>query len=126
MKTYFDSKTILIIILGMLLVFFIFFKKPPMVETHEMEIKKLQKENKLLKNNNDSLKVANFKLDGEIGIIRAKLTVNEKVLNDTQKQLDKLNKRRNETSIKVNGLSANGVASSLSDYLERTKGSNSN
>jgi peptidoglycan hydrolase CwlO-like protein len=124
MKKNLDIKNVAIIILTILLVFFILFKKSPQGETNEDEIKRLQKENKELVNSNDSLKQANVRLDIKLDSIHKQVEKNKKLLEETQSQLDKLNKRRNETANNVYRLSASGVANSLTDYLERTKGTN--
>ena len=124
MKKHLDAKTITILILTLILVFFILFKGTPESNDYEDEIEKLQKENKELLKNNDSLKQNNIELDLKIDSINKVVVKNERLIEKTQSELDKLNKKRNETTNNVYRLSASGVANSLTDYLERTKGSN--
>ena len=86
---------------------------------YENEIKALHEQNDKLTFKNDSLKKANEKLDVYIKEINTQLVINQKLLNNTQSQLDNLNKRRNEIPNNVKRLSANGVASEFSKYLDK-------
>ena len=85
----------------------------------------LRANNEILTKRNDSLKIVNTKLDAAIADINTQLVANEIKLAKTQSDLDKLKKQKNETTIRVNGLSANGVSNAFSDYLkDRTKSTN--
>lgn len=122
MKKLLDTKTIFIIILGALLVIMILARRSNNPTDYENEIKALHEQNDKLTLKNDSLKTANEKLDVYIKQINTQLVINQKLLNNTQSQLDNLNKRRNEIPNNVKRLSANGVASEFSKYLDkRTK-----
>jgi len=124
MKKLLDAKSIFIIILGALLVIMILSRRANNPANYENEIKALHEQNDKLSHNNDSLKVANQNLDKYIKDINTQLVANQKLLTNTQSQLDKLNRRRNEIPNSVKRLSANGVASEFSNYLDkRTKSS---
>ena len=122
MKKLLDAKTIFIIILGTLLVIMILARRTNDPTNYENEIKDLHEQNDKLSHSNDSLKVANQNLDKYIKEINTQLAANQVLLVNTQSQLDNLNRRRNEISNSVKRLSANGVASEFSKYLDkRTK-----
>ncbi len=124
MKKLLDTKTIFILILAALLVIMILARRSNNPADYEKELKALHEQNDNLLHKNDSLKSKNEKLDVYIKEINTKLVVNQKLLNNTQSQLDNLNRRRNEIPNSVKRLSANGVASEFSKYLDkRTKSS---
>ena len=124
MKKLLDAKTIFIIILGALLVIMILARRTNDPTNYENEIKALHEQNDKLSHSNDSLKVANQNLDKYIKEINTQLAANQVLLANTQSQLDNLNRRRNEIPNSVKRLSANGVASEFSKYLnKRTKSS---
>ncbi len=113
-----DFKTYAIIILGIALIISFFFGQKSHINTHKDDITLLHKNNAELIHRNDSLTVANAKLDKVITSIELELNKNSKKLADTQIELDKLNKKRNEIPTYVNHLSATGVSSAFSNYLE--------
>jgi len=122
MKKLLDAKTIFIIVLATLLVIMIVARRSNNPTDYENQIKALHEQNDKLLHNNDSLKAVNGKLDIYIQEINKQLVANQKELAKTQSQLDNLNKRRNEIPNSVKRLSANGVASEFSKYLDkRTK-----
>lgn len=122
MKKLLDTKTIFIIILAILLIIMILARRSNNPTDYENQIKALHEQNDKLLHNNDSLKAVNGKLDLYIQEINTQLVVKQKELAKTQSQLDNLNKRRNEIPNSVKRLSANGVASEFSKYLDkRTK-----
>ena len=122
MKKLLDTKTIFIIILATLLIIMILARRSNNPTDYENQIKALHEQNDKLLHNNDSLKAVNGKLDLYIQEINTQLVANQKQLAKTQSQLDNLNKRRNEIPNSVKRLSANGVASEFSKYLDkRTK-----
>jgi len=118
-----DLKTWVIIALGIALIISFFFGQKNTISVDKNAIDKLHKENELLLKSNDSLSVVNKNIDSKIKIINNKLDSNAIKLANTQSELDKLKKRKNETIIYVNRLSANGVSNAFSDYL--TKSTNS-
>jgi len=120
-----DIKTWFIIILGIALIISFFFGQGNKVDSHKDELKALHESNTALLKSNDSLKMVNAKLDAKIADINKILDVDATVLNNTQTELKELKKRKNETPIYVNHLSANGVSNAFSDYLKnRTKSTN--
>jgi peptidoglycan hydrolase CwlO-like protein len=122
------NKNIILIclIIGVIIISF-FLGKKTTIDYHNDEIEKLHNSNVELLKNNDSLKKANDKLDAERAEISKKLENNLKMLNETESTLNNLNNKRNEIPKYVNTLSANGVAKSLSEYLEkRAESTNSN
>jgi hypothetical protein len=124
MKTNkFDIKTWFIIILGVALCLSIWFGQKNNVYDNKDKIEVLQKQNESLIKKNDSLSIANAKIDVLISEINKKIDGNTEILVATKKQLQDIKKIQNEIPHYVNNLSANGVASAFSNYL--TKSSNS-
>jgi hypothetical protein len=125
MKTNLDFKTWVIIILGIALCISFLFGQRNKIDYKKDVIDALRANNEILTKRNDSLKIVNTKLDAAIADINTQLVANEIKLAKTQSDLDKLKKQKNETTIRVNGLSANGVSNAFSDYLkDRTKSTN--
>jgi septal ring factor EnvC (AmiA/AmiB activator) len=118
MKKSLDIKSIFIIVLGVLLLIAIFVGQKNNPSDYQKQIRVLDKDNKKLVSRNDSLKSENIKLDTFIISIENKIKENDVKLSQTQSQLNDLKKKKNETPIYVNSLSANGVANAFSDYLE--------
>lgn len=113
-----DIKSIFIIILGIAVIVTYFIGGNTVTNNYEEQIEKLHKENSVLISKNDSLKVENTKLDEKFVKLEGKIKENDLKLAQTQSQLEKLNKRRNEVPTYVNSLSVTGVADAFSDYLE--------
>lgn len=117
-----DIKSIFIIGLALALIISIWTRPSKPIDNHKEEIERLHKENKDLLSENDSLRIVNLKINERI----KKLIVN---INKVQDKLDKTNDRikdledgKNKVSSHVRSLNADGVASSLTDYLnKRTK-----
>lgn len=118
MKKVLDTKSIFIIILGLLLLIAVFAYQKNNTSDYQKQIDELHKENEALASKNDSLKSENIKLDAFIVGIEKQITENNTKLSQTQSQLNDLKKKRNEVPTYVNGLSANGVANAFADYLE--------
>jgi peptidoglycan hydrolase CwlO-like protein len=113
-----DIKTIAIIVLAAgLILSFIFGQHGSKIDNHEDEISALHKDNEALLHKNDSLNSLNTKINEEIVLISKKITADSLELVITKKELYKLNNRQNEIHNYVKSLSANGVSSSFSDYL---------
>ena len=126
MKAKYDLKTIFIFVLAGCLILSFLAGQKSTSGGYKDQIKQLELKAATLKCKNDSLSDINTKLDIAIIGFEKQINDNQVKLKETQSQLDKLNKRRNETPIKVNRLSANGVASALTEYLDkRTKSRNS-
>jgi len=119
-----DFKTIVIIILGACLIISFLFKQKSNINNHDDEIKKLQLENTNLIKKNDSLAKINNQLDQKILTIDKELQENTIKLNETTNQIERLKNKKNEIPAYINNLSANGVSSEFSKFLENTKSSN--
>jgi hypothetical protein len=127
MNAKYDLKTIFIFVLAIALIISFLAGQKSSDNTYKDRIKDLETKTVLLKKENDSLNKVNIKLDVAIVGFQKQIVANKVKLNKTQLQLDNLNKRRNETPIKVNRLSANGVARAFTEYLDkRTEGRNPN
>lgn len=126
MGAKYDLKTIFIFVLAGCLILSFLAGQKSISSGYKDQIKDLEVKAATLKNKNDSLNTINIKLDAAIVGFEKQIIINQVKLKQTQSQLDYLNKRRNETPIKVNRLSANGVASAFTEYLDkRTKSRNS-
>ncbi len=125
----FDFKTITIIVLGIALVLVIIFGNvfnKPNIDTYTNEISKLNEANKQLLHQNDSINSVNKKLDVDITNIEKKIEDNQKQLLNTQLELNKLKKERNEISTTVSHLSGNDVVDSFTKYLNQRDKSKTN
>lgn len=114
-----DIKSIFIIALAAALLLSLWFRPSKPINRYEDEIKKLNEENKSLLSTNDSLKLENIKINDDI----KKLLVD---IDKVQDKLDKTNDRVKDLEngkIKVSGhvksLDADGVAKSLTEYLNK-------
>lgn len=114
-----NIKTWVIIILGGMVIISFIFGQNNNINYHEDEINKLKKDNIGLLSKNDSLNLVNHVLDSTITVYDTLLAKNDRLIVNTQEELDRLKKKRDEIPNYVNSLSANGVASNLSDYLRR-------
>lgn len=119
----FDIKTWFIIILGAALCISIWFGQKNNIDDNKDKIEALHKENEGLLKKNDSLNLVNTKIDGLISEINKKIDGNTELLTTTKKQLQDIKKLQNEVPHYVNNLSANGVASSFSNYLTKSSSS---
>jgi hypothetical protein len=120
-----DIKTVFIIILSLALIISFFVGQKNKIDYRKDEIKVLHvKNNELLKKNN-SLAIVNKTLDKKIAKIDSIIKVNDIIISEKQSQIEILKRRKNEIPSHINVLSANGVASSLSKYIEKTRKSSS-
>lgn len=113
-----DIKSVFIIILGVAVIVTYFMGGNTVTNNYQEQIEKLHKENEGLVSKNDSLKNENTKLDVKFAKLEGKIKENDLKLAQTQSQLEKLNKRRNEIPTYVNDLSVDGVANAFTEYLE--------
>ena len=113
-----DFKTILILILGIGLIISFMFGQKSVIDEHKVEIKKMHEENSRMILRNDSLFKYNTKIEAEMLLINKKLKENEVFIANTQLQINKLNKRKNEVSNHVNNLSAISLSNGFTDYLQ--------
>ena len=114
-----DIKSIFIIILSFGLVVSFMLGQKNTIDYKKDEIKSLHKQNEDLGHKNDSILLVNKALDKQIFEINKQIQVNEKLLAESELQLNNLKQRRNETSNRVTNLSANGVTSGLSNYVKK-------
>jgi regulator of replication initiation timing len=116
-----DIKTVFIIILSLGLIISFFLGQKNKISYRKDEIKELHAKNDKLLGKNDSLFILNDKLEKKIAKINLLIEANNKEITEKESQIQLLKKRKNEIPNHVNVLSANGVASSLTKYIERTK-----
>ena len=119
MEKKFDIKSIIIAIL-LVVIFFGAFK----IRSNEMEFRdfnELELENDKIKSINDRLIIENGLLDIRINAINLKIDSTTSLLKKNELELTKLKKRKNEIPKYVSTLSADDVASSLSEFIEKTK-----
>ncbi len=113
-----DIKIIAIIVLGIALIISFMFGQRSKIDTKKEDITILHDNNADLAHKNDSLKQVNLRLDNQISEINKILESNTKQITQTQIELDKLKKRKNEIPTYVNALDADGVANAFSNYLK--------
>ena len=118
-----DTKSVFIIFLSLGLILSFFVGQKSQINYKKDEIKNLHKQNKALINKNDSILLVNEALDKQIFEINKQIQVNEKLLAESELQLNNLKQRRNETNNTVTRLSANGVTNELSNYIKKHKNS---
>jgi hypothetical protein len=115
-----DIKSIVIILLTLLVVGLIFFKNSDKdIEKYRQEIDNLNKVNKELLLNNDSLKNLNLELSKDIIKLNDKIDDINIILESNESLINRLKKRKSEIPTNVNVMDADGVASGISDYLKR-------
>jgi len=119
-KKSFDPKIVFIVVLALALILSFLFNIHNSIVYPKDEIKKLRQANELLSKNNDSIALVNKNLDKKLAELNLLLKENNKKLAETDSALKSLKKKRNETPTYVNRLSASGVASELSKYLDKT------
>mgnify|MGYP003647205154 FL=1 len=126
MKKLFNNiQLVFIIILAVALILSILSKPSTPIDTYEDEINLLKKQNKELRLSNDSLSLANSKLQNEINIILYAIDSTEVILKETETKLAALEKKRNEIPSIINNMDSDDVTNNISDYLKRRgKGNN--
>jgi regulator of replication initiation timing len=121
LKGNLDIKTILILILAGVLIVSIIFRPSKPIEMYEDEISLLKQQNKTLIQNNDSLELVNSQLDKEIEGYLIEIDSTQVLLDENKDKITELEDGKNEVSGYVNGLNADGVTESLTNYLNRKK-----
>lgn len=119
LKEKLDIKTILILVLGAVLILSFIFRPSKEIEMYEDEISLLKEHNKQLLQNNDSLELVNNQLDKEIEGYLIEIDSTQVLLDENKDKINDLENGKDKVSSYVNGLNANGVTSSLTDYLDR-------
>ena len=120
MKKLFNNiQLVFIIILAVALILSLLSKPSTPIDTYEDEINLLKKQNKELRLSNDSLSLANSKLQNEINIILYAIDSTEVILKETETKLAALEKKRNEIPSIINNMDSDDVTNNISDYLKR-------
>tara|TARA_B100001059_G_scaffold163034_1_gene162541 strand:+ start:1093 stop:1473 length:381 start_codon:yes stop_codon:yes gene_type:complete len=124
-KLFNNIQLVFIIILAVALILSLLSKPSTPIDTYEDEINLLKKQNKELRLSNDSLSLANSKLQNEINIILYAIDSTEVILKETETKLADLEKKRNEIPSIINNMDSDDVTNNISDYLKRRgKGNN--
>jgi len=124
-KLFNNIQLVFIIILAVALILSLLSKPSTPIDTYEDEINLLKKQNKELRLSNDSLSLANSKLQNEINIILYAIDSTEVILKETETKLADLEKKRNEIPNIINNMDSDDVTNNISDYLKRRgKGNN--
>jgi predicted nuclease with TOPRIM domain len=114
-----DTKSIIIIILASLLVIFTIFQPNKKMDNYKDKIEALHLKNEQLLRNNDSLKIVNEKIDKELKNIYGVIKITEKLIAQYDNRITELKNKQDETSNRVNVLSADGVASEFTNYIKK-------
>jgi|14BtaG_2_1085337.scaffolds.fasta_scaffold44878_2 hypothetical protein len=114
-----DIKVLFILVLAGALIFNFIFNDSTNIDEYKEKIKVLQNENSKLLNNKDSLELVNFKLNKVNDSLM--FTVDSTKLKIAQKddQIKDLQNAKDKVSDIISNLNADGVASTLSEYLSR-------
>lgn len=122
LKGKLDIKMVFILILAGALILSFIFRPSKTINTHEDEIEALEKENESLLSKNDSLTIENAKLDEKIQKILIDIDSTQHLLDETNDRINDLENDKGKISSYVKSLDADGVANSLTEYLnKRTK-----
>lgn len=122
LKGKLDIKMVFILVLAGLLILSFIFRPSKGIDYHEDEIEVLKKENESLLSKNDSLEIENAKLDNEIQQILIEIDSTQHLLDQTNDRVKDLENGKGKVSNYVKSLDADGVANSLTEYLNnRTK-----
>lgn len=116
-----NISNILILILTISLIISIIIGQRNGIDLYKDKLKALHLKNKELSNKNDSLLEVNEKLDKELVRIDSLNKINSMRLVKTKSDIENLKKGKNEIIKHVSVLSADSVASGLSNYIERRK-----
>lgn len=114
-----DTKSIIIIILASLLVIFTIFQPNKKMDNYKDKIEALHLKNEQLLHSNDSLKIVNEKIDKELKNIYGVIKITEKLIAQYDNRITELKNKQDETSNRVNVLSADGVASEFTNYIKK-------
>ena len=120
MENKIDIKLILIGALALVIIFGIVFYNTNKIQDHKDEITKLHQQNDSLYSNIIRINNINKVLDVKIDSVSGLISTNNQLIVNTQSQIIKLKTKQNEISNTISSMSASTVASSLSDYLNKT------
>ncbi len=118
-KPKIDIKTIFILVLGVAVILLLLFGPSKEINTHEEEILILKTQNRILSQDNDSISSINIKLMKDVVILEEDVEEINVKLEDSNKEIDKLKRKKNEIPSNVIIMDANDVTSHLADYLKR-------
>ena len=121
MKDKLDIKMIFILVLAGALILSWIFRPSKKIDEYEDEIELLEQRNQELLEKNDSLSLANDTLDIQIKEINEKIDSAQTELNENKERIKDLENDKGKVSDRVRNLNADGVAKSLSEYIERSK-----
>lgn len=116
MKANFDIKNVFIGVLSAILVIMIIFNRGKLNKDTDMN--KIEEENQIFKAQIQALNVINKVNEEKIKTLVLKADSLKTKLSENEKEIKKLIIKRNEIPKTVNNMSANDVASSLSDFIE--------
>tara|TARA_R110000751_G_scaffold11664_2_gene40741 strand:- start:2207 stop:2572 length:366 start_codon:yes stop_codon:yes gene_type:complete len=86
---------------------------------YENELNFLKQNNNLLIIQNDSVLSLNVGLQKEINYNLSLIDSTTKVIEESKKEIDYLNKKRNEIPDIINSLNSDGITTALSSYIKR-------
>ena len=86
---------------------------------YENELNILKQNNNLLIIQNDSVLSLNVGLQKEINYNLSLIDSTTKVIEESKKEIDYLNKKRNEIPDIINSLNSDGITTALSSYIKR-------
>ena len=118
-KSKIDIKTIFILVLGVAVILLLLFGPSKEINTHEEEILILKTQNRILSQDNDSISSINIKLMKDVVILEEDVEEINVKLEDSNKEIDKLKRKKNEIPSNVIIMDANDVTNNLADYLKR-------
>jgi len=119
MRNKIDIKIIFILILAIGLILSLIFRPSKGIDIHKDELKQLELDNKILKNEYDSIKLDNENLNQEIQILIISIDSTESVLIDTEGRLNDLENEDSKVSDYVRDLDADGISRSLTEFLNK-------
>ena len=114
-----DIKVIFILILAVLLILSYIFRPSKGIDMYEDEINALREENERLTLSNDSIKLLNNQLDIEIKKLSELIDSTQSKLSDNEVKIKDLENGKGKVSGYVKTLNADGIAKSLTEYLNK-------
>lgn len=114
-----DTKTIIIFALAIGLVMSFIFRPSKPIDKYEDEIKLLKEKNIQLIRNNDSIKNLNKNLTIKIDSLNVAIDTTQSKIKGLNDKIQDLENEKSKVSDYVDGLDADGVAKSLTEYLRR-------
>lgn len=114
-----DIKVIFILILAVLLILSYIFRPSKGIDMYEDEINALREENERLTLSNDSIKLLNNQLDIEIKKLSELIDSTQSKLSDNEEKIKDLENGKGKVSGYVKTLNADGIAKSLTEYLNK-------